>query len=93
MEMNDSVEPNPLPKMAPPQPQPDAEVLQEQLLKAKYGGLLPKKKLAPRDHKYFDSADWQMGKQKGGSATPKLQPKLEPSLPAPRRSSQLGDSQ
>jgi hypothetical protein len=36
---------------APPQPQPDAEVLQEQLLKAKYGGLLPKKKLAPRDHK------------------------------------------
>ena len=42
--------------------------------------------------RYFDSADWQMGKQKGGSATPKLQPKLEPSLPAPRRSSQLGDS-
>jgi hypothetical protein len=36
---------------APPQAQPDAEVLQEQLLKAKYGGLLPKKKLAPRDHK------------------------------------------
>ena len=33
------------------QPQQDAEVLQEQLLKAKYGGLLPKKKLAPRDHK------------------------------------------
>lgn len=34
-----------------PNPQANAEHLQEQLLKAKYGGLLPKKKLVPRDHK------------------------------------------
>ena len=35
----------------PPQAQIDAEILQEQLLKAKYGGLLPKKKLVARDNK------------------------------------------
>ena len=36
----------------PPQAQIDAEILQEQLLKAKYGGLLPKKKLVARDNKW-----------------------------------------
>jgi hypothetical protein len=80
---------------APPvQPQPE---IQEQLLKAKYGGLLPKKKLLPKDHKYFDSADWMINKQKGGAQPVgpglplHLRPKLEPMAPPVRRSSQLGD--
>lgn len=42
--------------------------------------------------RYFDSADWQMGKQQGGVVNPKLQPKLEPSQPPTRRNSQLGEN-
>lgn len=61
------------------------------MLRAKYGGLLPKKKVGVRDTKYFDSADWALSKQKGAQQQP-LQPKLEPShIPAARRTSGLGD--
>ena len=37
---------------------------QEEKLKAKFGGLAPKKKLIHKDVKYFDSADYSMHKQK-----------------------------
>ena len=54
---------------------------QEELLKAKYGGLQPKKGLLAKGHnqKFFDSADWAMAKEKKGAkktvaGTP-LQPK------------------
>lgn len=41
---------------------------QEAMMKAKYGGMKPKKPLMPRDQKaYFDSADWAMQKEKGGA--------------------------
>ena len=43
---------------------------QEEKLKAKYGGLKPKAKLMPKDHKFFDSADWAM-QQQGKPAAPK----------------------
>jgi hypothetical protein len=40
------------PGLTNPQQVPsNPEAHQEQLLKAKYGGLLPKKKLIPKDHK------------------------------------------
>lgn len=96
------------------------EAQQEQLLKAKYGGMLPKKKLVPKEKgwvwqrcrdcgylarawtgissplptccRYFDSADWQMNKQRGATA-PELAPKLQPTNPPPRRASQLGENQ
>ena len=62
---------------------------------AKYGGLLPKKKmLKGAAQGYFDSADWQMGKQKGLPTPPPLRPKLAPAaapLSPERRPSQLGD--
>lgn len=69
------------------------EAQQEQLLRAKYGGLLPKKKLGVKDAKYFDSADWALAKQKGqqAAAGPNLQPKLEPNQVPARRVSALGD--
>lgn len=38
-----------------PRPSPNS---QEALLMAKFGGMKPKPKLIPKDHKYFDSADW-----------------------------------
>ncbi|KAL8161484.1 hypothetical protein V2J09_012973 [Rumex salicifolius] len=58
---------------------------QVEMLKKKYGGLLPKKPpLISKDHEhaFFDSADWALGKQ-GGSQKAKgpleaLRPKLEP---------------
>ncbi|CAN8235936.1 unnamed protein product [Cochlearia groenlandica] len=57
---------------------------QENAMKKKYGGLLPKKiPLISKDHEraFFDSADWALGKQKGQK--PKgpleaLRPKLQP---------------
>lgn len=78
------------------------ESAQEALLKAKYGGLLPKKKVAPRDHKYFDSADWALSKQAGGGAGApppqqqapgaRLEPKMNPSQAPARRTSQLSEA-
>ncbi|KXZ54562.1 hypothetical protein GPECTOR_4g627 [Gonium pectorale] len=70
----------------------DVEKEQEAMLMAKYGGLKPKKKLLPKDHKFFDSADWAMNKeaQKKGDKPPApdqqetLPPKLEP-MPVPSR--------
>ncbi|KAK7334952.1 hypothetical protein VNO80_26721 [Phaseolus coccineus] len=57
---------------------------QEEAVKKKYGGMLPKKPpLISKDHEraYFDSADWALGKQ--GGEKPKgpleaLRPKLQP---------------
>ncbi|XP_062150694.1 uncharacterized protein LOC133859335 [Alnus glutinosa] len=57
---------------------------QEEEVKKKYGGIMPKKPpLIAKDHEraYFDSADWALGKQ--GVEKPKgplkaLQPKLQP---------------
>ncbi|KAG5015965.1 hypothetical protein JHK82_021639 [Glycine max] len=57
---------------------------QEESVKKKYGGMLPKKPpLISKDHEraYFDSADWALGKQ--GGEKPKgpleaLRPKLQP---------------
>ena len=57
---------------------------QEESVKKKYGGMLPKKPpLISKDHEraYFDSADWALGKQ--GGDKPKgpleaLRPKLQP---------------
>ncbi|CAL4952658.1 unnamed protein product [Urochloa decumbens] len=56
---------------------------QEEAIKKKFGGLMPKKPpLISKDHEraYFDSADWALGKQ--GVAKPKgpleaLRPKLQ----------------
>lgn len=80
--------PPPLPQQAGP-----TEAEQEALLRAKYGGLLKKKPLLPQDRKHFDSADWQLSKQGVPAPQPKLEPKLNPSAPPARRSSQLGDTQ
>ncbi|CAH8363896.1 unnamed protein product [Eruca vesicaria subsp. sativa] len=63
--------------------QPSSES-EENAIKKKYGGLLPKKiPLISKDHEraFFDSADWALGKQKGQK--PKgpleaLRPKLQP---------------
>eukprot|EP00887_Chlorella_sp_A99_P007618 scaffold20.g7618.t1 len=85
-----------LPTGPPPVAGAPTEAQQEQLLRAKYGGLLPKKKLGVKDAKYFDSADWQLAKQKGPQAAPAvpgLAPKLEPSEAPARRNSALGDGQ
>uniref|UniRef100_A0A6N2L2W5 Endosulphine n=2 Tax=Salix viminalis TaxID=40686 RepID=A0A6N2L2W5_SALVM len=57
---------------------------EEEAVKKKYGGILPKKPpLISKDHEraYFDSADWALGKQ--GADKPKgpleaLRPKLQP---------------
>ncbi|PSC71132.1 Negatively light-regulated [Micractinium conductrix] len=80
----------PLPQ-APPSGMSEAE--QEALLRAKYGGLLKKKPLLPQDRKHFDSADWQLAKQGVPAPAPQLEPKLNPTVPPARRSSQLGDGQ
>lgn len=70
-----------------------SEAEQEALLRAKYGGMLKKKPLLPKDRKHFDSADWQLAKQGVPTVQPQLEPKLNPSAPPARRSSQLGDGQ
>ncbi|XP_022898044.1 uncharacterized protein LOC111411711 [Olea europaea var. sylvestris] len=57
---------------------------EEEAVKKKYGGIMPKKPpLISKDHEraYFDSADWALGKQ--GVEKPKgpleaLRPKLQP---------------
>ncbi|XP_022865736.1 uncharacterized protein LOC111385550 isoform X3 [Olea europaea var. sylvestris] len=57
---------------------------EEEAVKKKYGGIVPKKPpLISKDHEraYFDSADWALGKQ--GVEKPKgpleaLRPKLQP---------------
>ncbi|CAB4273114.1 unnamed protein product [Prunus armeniaca] len=57
---------------------------EEEAIKKKYGGIIPKKPpLISKDHEraYFDSADWALGKQ--GVDKPKgpleaLRPKLQP---------------
>lgn len=95
--------PNPPACLHPPAPlqpgakQPTAaelsEAEQEALLRAKYGGLLKKKPLLPQDRKHFDSADWQLNKQGVPAERPQLEPKLNPTVPPARRSSQLGDGQ
>ncbi|XP_059448885.1 uncharacterized protein LOC132180058 [Corylus avellana] len=64
-----------------PMPSPQQE---EEIIKKKYGGLLPRKPpLISKDHEraFFDSADWALGKQ--GAQKPKgpleaLRPKLQP---------------
>ncbi|CAM8947256.1 unnamed protein product [Rhodiola kirilowii] len=64
-----------------PMPTPQQE---EETLKKKYGGIIPKKKpLISKDHEraFFDSADWALGKE--GKQKPKgpleaLRPKLQP---------------
>uniref|UniRef100_A0A453EL24 cAMP-regulated phosphoprotein 19-related protein n=1 Tax=Aegilops tauschii subsp. strangulata TaxID=200361 RepID=A0A453EL24_AEGTS len=66
-------------------PMPSAQQ-QEQAIKKKFGGLIPKKPpLISKDHEraYFDSADWALGKSgQQGVAKPKgpleaLRPKLQ----------------
>ncbi|XP_020105785.1 uncharacterized protein LOC109722241 isoform X2 [Ananas comosus] len=64
-------------------PSPQEE---EEAMKKKYGGILPKKPpLISKDHEraYFDSADWALGKQGANPNKPKgpleaLRPKLQP---------------
>ncbi|KAJ4982452.1 hypothetical protein NE237_033289 [Protea cynaroides] len=56
---------------------------EEEVIKKKYGGLMPKKPpLISKDHEraYFDSADWALGKQgeKPEESPEALPPKLEP---------------
>jgi hypothetical protein len=54
--------PQPLSLLSVSSPQ-SAEAAAEAALRAKYGGLLPKKRVAlPTDHKFFDSADWALSK-------------------------------
>ncbi|THU50713.1 hypothetical protein C4D60_Mb06t23220 [Musa balbisiana] len=61
------------------------EEQEEQAIKKKYGGILPKKPpLISKDHEraYFDSADWALGKgghaQKPKGPLEALRPKLQP---------------
>ncbi|KAG6430185.1 hypothetical protein SASPL_108247 [Salvia splendens] len=57
---------------------------EEESVKSKYGGLMPKKQpLISKDHEraYFDSADWALGKQGGQKSKGPLEalrPKLQP---------------
>lgn len=84
---------HPPPAAQAPKPADLTEAEQEALLRAKYGGLLKKKPLLPQDRKHFDSADWQLSKQGVPAPAPQLEPKLNPTAPPARRSSQLGDGQ
>ncbi|XP_011655690.1 uncharacterized protein LOC101217483 isoform X1 [Cucumis sativus] len=73
---------NPMPSQ---QQESDNGFKQEETIKKKYGGIVPKKPpLISKDHEraFFDSADWALGKQ-GGAQKPKgpleaLRPKLQP---------------
>ncbi|CAN1313763.1 hypothetical protein LINPERPRIM_LOCUS29063 [Linum perenne] len=80
-------------------PSPSAQAQEEQILKSKYGGILPKKKpLISKDHEraFFDSADWALGKiaflsGEQGAQKPKgpleaLRPKLQPTRQQSSRS-------
>ncbi|CAN0923586.1 hypothetical protein LINGRAHAP2_LOCUS33650 [Linum grandiflorum] len=72
-------------------PSPPSPEQEEQIIRSKYGGILPKKKpLISKDHEraFFDSADWALGKQ---GAKPKgpleaLRPKLQPTRQQQSRS-------
>ncbi|KAI3950349.1 hypothetical protein MKW92_042851 [Papaver armeniacum] len=67
-----------------PMPSPQQE---EEVLKKKYGGILPKKThLISKDHEraFFDSADWALGEPKGPLEA--LRPKLRPIPHVPARS-------
>lgn len=88
-----TLSPSPPPIQQAPKPADLSEAEQEALLRAKYGGLLKKKPLLPQDRKHFDSADWQLSKQGVPAPVPQLEPKLNPTAPPARRSSQLGDGQ
>jgi hypothetical protein len=64
---------------------------QENLLREKYEGLLPKKKMLSKQQKFFDSADWALSKQQQEKAvqqpsTTPLHPKLAPTVPASHKS-------
>lgn len=57
--------------MQPPAVVVDPAEAAEAALRARYGGLLPKKKKGPHGssnalHQHFDSADWSMAKARGG---------------------------
>ncbi|KAK9814028.1 hypothetical protein WJX73_009606 [Symbiochloris irregularis] len=82
------------------------EAEQEAILAKKYGGMKPKKRLIPKEQKFFDSADWQLQKQGVKNATtdppptptagplaPRLAPKVDHAAPSRsrRRASHLGD--
>ncbi|CAN1313765.1 hypothetical protein LINPERPRIM_LOCUS29063 [Linum perenne] len=72
-------------------PSPSAQAQEEQILKSKYGGILPKKKpLISKDHEraFFDSADWALGKgaQKPKGPLEALRPKLQPTRQQSSRS-------
>ncbi|XP_049934162.1 uncharacterized protein LOC116256452 isoform X3 [Nymphaea colorata] len=62
------------------------EINEEEIIKKKYGGILPKKPpLISKDHEhaFFDSADWALGKQGAQEDHKKgpleaLRPKLQP---------------
>ncbi|CAN0896548.1 hypothetical protein LINGRAHAP2_LOCUS18564 [Linum grandiflorum] len=83
--MSSSGDPNSSDGNAPSQAQ------EEQILKSKYGGILPKKKpLISKDHEraFFDSADWALGKgaQKPKGPLEALRPKLQPTRQQASRS-------
>ncbi|KAI8470223.1 MAG: hypothetical protein J3K34DRAFT_521571 [Monoraphidium minutum] len=55
---------------------------QEAMLAKRYGGMLKRKQSrVPKDHKYFDSADWALakeGKGEGGGPTVSMEEALPP---------------
>ncbi|XP_010254025.1 PREDICTED: uncharacterized protein LOC104595103 [Nelumbo nucifera] len=69
-----------------PEPSMPSSQEEEEAIKKKYGGIIPKKPpLISKDHEraYFDSADWALEKQGAPVDTPKgpleaLRPKLQP---------------
>lgn len=71
----------------------EIEKEQEAMLMAKFGGLKPKAKLIPKDHKYFDSADWALAKEghepEVQASQETLPVKLEPTTAAVRRTTAL----
>ena len=72
----------------------EIEKEQEAKLMARFGGLKPKPKLLPKDHKYFDSADWALAKEgkkadAARTSQEQLPVKLEPTGPLARRSTAL----
>ncbi|KAI8467938.1 MAG: hypothetical protein J3K34DRAFT_428797 [Monoraphidium minutum] len=62
----------------------DIEREQEALLAKKYGGMLNKRKqpLMPKEHKYFDSADWALAKEGKAEQPPSLPPRTSPATAA-----------
>ncbi|KIZ03023.1 hypothetical protein MNEG_4934 [Monoraphidium neglectum] len=75
----------------------DIEREQEALLVKKYGGLNPlmkrKQPLMPKEHKYFDSADWALAKEgKGGQGGSAELSELQPRKPTATITAQRGAS-